>query len=108
MSGSRSTPADGTTYDVVTRQTAVELLKAVDANAPDRELPFVFVSAHEAGWTELALGRQLEEAAPEWLGQYLAAKRAVETMLREEQSSVRPIVVRPSIMWNWAKVSALL
>ena len=50
-SGSGSVPTPGSTYDQVTRQTALAAASAFAEHAKDRApCPFVFVSAAEAGW----------------------------------------------------------
>merc|ERR1712157_688915 len=44
--------------------------------------------------------------APEWLKKYLVAKRAVEDRLLNS-SAVRPVVMRPSLIWSWDKLDVL-
>ena len=98
-SGSRSKPADGATYDTVMRQTAVTLLEeaAKPFGRPSKR-PFVFVSASEAGWPDVPLGRTLEDIAPEWLGR--CRRRGVRTCESQRTphprlSRSRPTVDRP-------------
>lgn len=106
-SGSGSVPTPGSTYDDVTRKTALNALAAV-TNAPaDRALPFAFVSAAEARWT---FDAAFEGTPAAWLRRYLVAKRAVEDALlgAGDAGRVRPIIVRPSLVWTWSKPGALL
>jgi nucleoside-diphosphate-sugar epimerase len=101
-SGSGSVPTPGSTYDDVTRKTALNALAAV-TNAPaDRALPFAFVSAAEARWT---FDAAFEGTPAAWLRRYLVAKRAVEDALlgAGDAGRVRPIIVRPSLVWTWSK-----
>jgi len=111
-SGSRSVPAEGATYDSEMRGTALALLDAAQRTKSGAERPFVFVSAAEAGWSENTLGSTIEGALRErdfFLPRYLDAKRAVEAALVEGASaaSVRPIIARPSFMWDPSKVDIL-
>ena len=105
-SGSGSMPADGATYDTLSRDTALALLDA--AQKSDDTKALLFVSANEAGWPNLpsSVGRQLEENLPEWLGRYLSAKRDVEQALAN-QDSIRAIVARPSLMYSPTKFDVL-
>ena len=48
-----------------------------------------------------------DEAAPEWLQRYLVAKRAVEAELAASTGSLRPVIVRPSLIWDWKKLDVL-
>lgn len=119
VSGSGSMPDDNSSYDSITRVTAFNAIDATTQFIKDNEsvsgeggnvrFPFVFTSAAEAGWPDVVGGPQVEEfLAPEWLKRYLAAKRAVESRLlktNEEQreassSSLRPIIVRPSLIYS--------
>jgi hypothetical protein len=52
-------------------------------------------------------GEQVEAAAPEWLKRYLVAKRAVEAELASSTGSLRPVIVRPSLIWDWKKFDVL-
>lgn len=103
-SGSRSVPSAGATYDSVMRKSAIALLEAAKGDTTRR--PFVFVSASEAGWPEIPAGRAIEPRLFEFLGRYLTAKRGVEAALANE-ASVRPLLVRPSLMWSWGKLDVL-
>lgn len=74
---------------------------------PPQPLPFVFVSAAEAGWTFTAPVPFLER--------YLIAKRAVEAELlgtsgaeASPDSLLRGVVLRPSLIWTWERPQALL
>ena len=105
-SGSGSVPSPGATYDAVTRQTALAAAAAAaehcvrtSAEAPP---PFVFVSAAEAAWTF--------EAPVEFLRLYLDAKRAVERELLDGYGAgglLRPVVLRPSLVWTPRRPAAL-
>lgn len=70
-------------------------------------MPFAFVSAAEAGWPDVEFGDKVEAAAPEWLTKYLAAKRLVEAKMMGAASRIRPIIYRPSLIWNWSKLDVL-
>jgi nucleoside-diphosphate-sugar epimerase len=99
-------PSPGATYDAVTRQTALaaaaaaaELCARGASGAPP---PFVFVSAAEAAWTF--------EAPVEFLRLYLDAKRAVERELLDgygASGTLRPVVLRPSLVWTPRRPAAL-
>ena len=114
VSGSGSIPTPGvSTYDRVTRQTAfnainvLESMKSIEDNSDDGEKrkinenkpTFIFVSAAEAGWEF--------EAPVEFLERYLIAKRAVESKLIES-SSIREVIVRPSLIYTLERPQALL
>ena len=58
-SGSGSVPGKGATYDSEMRGTAMALMEAA-APSEAKELPFVFVSAAEAGWKDDSLGSKIE------------------------------------------------
>jgi len=69
---------------------------------PRMNLPFTeakpppalcFVSAAEAGWPDVAGGEQVEKIAPDALGRYLVAKRAVEAELTRagKEGILRPV-----------------
>lgn len=72
-----------------------------------RKAPFVFVSCAESGWPDVQYGEQVEESAPDWLKAYLVAKRAVEAELRASENVLRPVILRPSLIWNWKKLDVL-
>ena len=106
VSGSGSIPDADATYDTITRLTA---FNAVDV-ATDyvskkgdttKRLPFIFISAAEAGWPNVGGGKQVENyLAPDWLKRYLAAKRAVEEKLSSSSSILRPVIFRPSLIFS--------
>jgi hypothetical protein len=108
-SGSGSTPDTSSTYDYVTRQTAFSAIKGLRKqvtrsnipNSQKSDLPFVFVSAAEAGWTF--------KVPVEWLSKYLDAKRSVEReLLESSRDIVRPVVFRPSLIWQVERPQAIL
>lgn len=105
VSGSGSVPGSESTYDRITRETAFNLIGAM-AKRRGRP-PLCFVSAAEAGWPEVALGPDVEKVAPEWLVKYLSAKRAVEARLAANTKQLRPVIYRPSLIWNWKKLDVL-
>jgi nucleoside-diphosphate-sugar epimerase len=101
-SGSGSRPTLESTYDRITRQTAMTAIDCISANGSDAaQKPFVFVSAAEAGWTLPApIG---------WLEKYLVAKRAVEKKLLESAVvGIRPVILRPSLIWTPRRPQALV
>ena len=111
VSGSGSVPGEESTYDRITRQTA---FNAIDATANRLRLPFAprtpfaFVSCAESGWPDVSGGSFVESnLAPEWLGRYLVAKRAVEAKLNDNTDKLRPIIYRPSLIWSWGKLDVL-
>lgn len=117
VSGSKSTPdPDQSTYDNITRKTMFNIVDALEAKAKNPlnmiksaggPTPLAFVSCAEAGWPDVTLGGFVEEKlAPEWLQKYLVAKRAVEARL-SGSSAIRPVVVRPSLIWSWDKFDVL-
>jgi anaphase-promoting complex subunit 7 len=94
------------------RLTALALLEAARSTRPDggADRPFVYVSAAEAGWQSNELGWKIEHnVALGWLGRYLSAKRAVEAALTAEAAAagLRPIIARPSFMWDPTKLDIL-
>lgn len=114
VSGSKSTPTEDSTYDRITRQTAFNLIEAVRGRRqfrfpwePQKTTPMLFVSAAEAGWPEVDFGEQVEGIAPEWLKQYLGAKRAVEAEIQRTPEVIRPVIFRPSLIWSWTKFDVL-
>jgi len=118
VSGSKSRPDEGSTYDAVTRVSAFNVVAALNKRPRLPALPFAtptpppvlcFVSAAEAGWPEVAGGAAVEKIAPSPLGRYLVAKRAVEAELirAATKGALRPVVYRPSLIWNWAKLDVL-
>lgn len=111
-SGSGSVPGKGATYDSEMRGTAMALMEAA-APSEAKELPFVFVSAAEAGWKDDSLGSKIEafmEKRGFFLPRYLAAKRIVEDALLSTSSppaNVKPIIARPSFMYSPTKLDIL-
>ena len=67
---------------------------------------FEYISCAEAGWPDVQFGEQVEEASPDWLKRYLAAKRSVEAKLAST-NKLRPIIYRPSLIWDWKKFDVL-
>jgi len=112
VSGSGSVPGESSTYDTVTRKTAFNLIEAVRQRpqlpffAPPPK-PVVFVSCAEAGWPDVPLGPQVENIAPQWLKEYLVAKRAVEAEITSSPDAIRPVMFRPSLIWSWTKFDVL-
>ncbi|CAM9482426.1 unnamed protein product [Chrysoparadoxa australica] len=106
VSGSGSVPTPGTTYDALTRQTAVAASDALAATGGKPPKPFVFVSAAEAGWT---IDSKFKGTPLEWLHNYLIAKRAVESHIGDlgQKGLIRPVIVRPSLIWDKSKIFAL-
>lgn len=110
---SQSKPDPESTYDNITRKTALLVIDALNKRSAmpfglggKVETPMAFVSCAEAGWPDVQFGEQVEAAAPDWLKRYLLAKRAVEVELGAS-SKIRPIIVRPSFIWNWGKLDIL-
>ncbi|KAG7344187.1 NAD dependent epimerase/dehydratase family protein [Nitzschia inconspicua] len=120
VSGSGSIPDENSSYDSITRvsafnaiDAAIEYAKSQQSSANDskRRLPFVFTSAAEAGWPDVAGGPQIEQfLAPDWLRRYLAAKRAVEERLTSKDTtlSLRPVIVRPSLIYSLDRPASYL
>mmetsp|Transcript_37829 Transcript_37829/g.91731 ORF Transcript_37829/g.91731 Transcript_37829/m.91731 type:complete len:285 (-) Transcript_37829:1645-2499(-) len=116
VSGSKSLPdPEKSTYDNITRKTMFNVLDAIESKARNpinmlknnKKTPLAFVSCAEAGWPDVQFGDFVEEKlAPEWLQKYLIAKRAVEGRL-STSSAVRPVIVRPSLIWSWDKLDVL-
>lgn len=102
-SGSGSVPGSDSSYDKVTRQTAFNLLDALLSQPrvqASRQIAFIFVSAAEAAWTF--------PAPVQFLQRYLEAKRAVEKRLQESRALVRPIILRPSLIYTLERPQALI
>lgn len=115
VSGSKSLPdPEKSTYDNITRKTMFNVLDAIESKARNpvnmlkkQKTPLAFVSCAEAGWPDVQFGDFVEEKlAPEWLQKYLIAKRAVEGRL-STSSAVRPVILRPSLIWSWDKLDVL-
>ncbi|CAB9519552.1 NAD dependent epimerase dehydratase family protein [Seminavis robusta] len=112
VSGSKSQPGDSSTYDNITRKTMFNILDAAESpvnrmKKGGKKMPLAFVSCAEAGWPDVQFGEFVEEKlAPAWLQKYLIAKRAVEDRL-SKSTAVRPVIVRPSLIWSWDKLDVL-
>ena len=118
VSGSGSLPDSDSTYETITRITAFNAIEAATQYAVNHNLtnfPFVFTSAAEAGWPDVAGGAFVESTlAPDFLKRYLKAKRAVEAKLlsspappqqQQQQAAapdtvLRPIICRPSLIYS--------
>jgi nucleoside-diphosphate-sugar epimerase len=117
VSGSGSIPdPEQSTYDNITRKTMFNVVDAIEKKARNpinvikngnAKTPLAFVSCAEAGWPDVQFGDFVEKKlAPEWLKKYLIAKRSVEERL-DGSSAIRPVVVRPSLIWSWDKFDVL-
>jgi nucleoside-diphosphate-sugar epimerase len=104
VSGSGSLPDAASTYETITRQTAFNAIEVATEYANKNALqqfPFCFTSAAEAGWPDVAGGDLIENyLAPDFLKRYLVAKRAVEAKLLSSEPTLRPIIVRPSLIYS--------
>eukprot|EP01041_Mallomonas_annulata_P013230 gene13230-27993_t len=100
-SGSGSIPTSDSTYNKITKQTAFAAIDIISnqKEVGNKKIPFIFISAAEAGWTV--------PAPVEWLERYLKAKRAVESKLLQDGNALRPIIFRPSLIWTWERPQAL-
>jgi nucleoside-diphosphate-sugar epimerase len=110
VSGSKSLPDGGSTYDTITRLTAFNAIDAAMNYCLANNittLPFCFTSAAEAGWPEVTGGKEIESIMPDFIHRYMVAKRAVEAKLMSSQPVLRPIIVRPSLIYSWDKVASL-
>ena len=58
------------------------------------------MSAAEAGWPDVAGGKLIESAAPDFLKRYLKAKRSVEAELLRSEPALRPVIFRPSLIYS--------
>ena len=116
-SGSGSVPGQDSSYDRITRQTsfiAIDRIKKQQQSTGGAEseteagsgtqqnvpIPFVFVSAAEAGWTF--------KAPVKFLERYLVAKRAVENKLLTSAPYIRPIILRPSLIYTYVMTIDML
>lgn len=99
-SASKSVPDPESTYDNITRKTALLVIAALKSRMAmpaalgGKRVPIAFVSCAEAGWPDVQFGDVAERAAPEWLQRYLVAKRAVEAELNGATDKLRPIIIR--------------
>jgi nucleoside-diphosphate-sugar epimerase len=116
VSGSKSLPDNGSTYDAITRQTAFHAIDAIIEYYNEQQqsrndtttaseafpIPFCFTSAAEAGWPDVLGGKQIESIMPEFIKRYMIAKRAVENKLLSSTppNIIRPIIVRPSLIYS--------
>ena len=103
VSGSGSLPDENSTYETITRLTAFNAIEAASDYAMKKNMegfPFCFTSAAEAGWPEMGGGKLVESIAPDFLKRYLVAKRAVEARLLESGPELRPVIVRPSLIYS--------
>ena len=100
-SGSGSRADAQSTYDRVIRQTgavAVDAFVSNSLSSAETPKPFVFISCAEAGWTM--------PSPVGWLEKYLVAKRVVEDQVMTNKA-LRPVILRPSLVWTWDKPQAL-
>jgi hypothetical protein len=105
-------PDPDSTYDTIICQTTFNAIDATlqyvqQNNLSTSDFPFVFMLAAEAGWPNVLQGPQVEQyLAPEWLRRYLAAKRAVEAKLMDQNKpstpslSLRPIIPCLSLIYS--------
>lgn len=121
VSGSGSIPGESSTYDAITRITALNVISAIEKKQSlniigtimnKSRYPLCFVSCAEAGWPEVPYwGPTIEDnIAPEWLQRYLIAKRSVESRLSESNTkagTIRSAIYRPSLIWDWTKLDVL-
>lgn len=115
VSGSKSVPdPESSTYDNITRQTMFNIINSIEKKSKNPlnmmkgnvKMPLAFVSCAEAGWPDVPFGDVVDNAAPGWLKSYLKAKRAVESRLAST-SALRPVIMRPSLIWSWDKLDVL-
>lgn len=103
-SGSGSVPGTTSNYDRITRVTSFNLMDAMRSQQEGSgggEVPMIFVSAAEAGWT-------LPSPVP-FLERYLVAKRAVEKRMQSaEETSIRPVIMRPSLIYTMDRPQAFV
>lgn len=110
-SGSGSIPDADSTYDKITRLTAFHAIEAAVDYALDndmRNFAFCFTSAAEAGWPDVTGGNLIEAVMPDFMKRYLAAKRTVEAKLQEASPRLRPIIVRPSLIYSMDRPMSFL
>jgi nucleoside-diphosphate-sugar epimerase len=115
VSGSKSVPDSDSTYDTITRITAfnaidaaIEYAKQSSSSSVSSSFPFCFTSAAEAGWPQMTGGPFIESIMPEFIGRYMIAKRAVEDkLMNESQPTLRPIIVRPSLIYSPKTIASL-
>jgi uncharacterized protein YbjT (DUF2867 family) len=110
VSGSGSLPDKDATYDAITRLTAFNAIDTTTEYAENerkQSFPFCFVSAAEAGWPEVTGGKFMDRMAPDFLQRYLQAKRAVEAKLLDTPPTLRPIIMRPSLIYSYDRPASL-
>lgn len=110
VSGSGSLPDSDSTYDTITRLTAFNAIEAATDYAitsDRRPLPFCFTSAAEAGWPQVTGGQTIERLMPDFIHRYMVAKRAVEDKLLASEPTLRPIIVRPSLIYSFDRPGSL-
>lgn len=112
VSGSGSIPEETSNYDEITRKTSFNAVEAAESHSKkfnkDKPMPFIFTSAAEAGWPDMAGGSFVEGyLAPQWLKRYLVAKRAVEARLNENPELVRSVMFRPSLIYSLDRIASL-
>jgi nucleoside-diphosphate-sugar epimerase len=111
VSGSGSLPDRESTYDTITRLTAFNAIECATNYAQARQLaqplPFCFTSAAEAGWPDVTGGTLIEGIMPDFIQRYMVAKRAVEAKLMASEPILRPIIVRPSLIYSMDRPASL-
>ena len=103
VSGSRSIPDADSTYDKITRLTAFNAIEIATEYALTNNLDdfaFCFTSAAEAGWPDIPGGELVEGILPDFMKRYLVAKRSVEAKIKDAAPTIRPIIVRPSLIYS--------
>ena len=111
VSGSRSIPDADSTYDKITRLTAFNAIEIATEYALTNDLDdfaFCFTSAAEAGWPDVPGGDLVEGILPDFMRRYLVAKRAVEAKLNDAAPAIRPIIVRPSLIYSMDRPESFL
>ncbi|KAI2502602.1 NAD dependent epimerase [Fragilaria crotonensis] len=110
VSGSGSLPDTNSTYDTITRLTAFNAIDASVEYAKGMTKPSVLLYFCRGSWLAGYAGRpQIEKyLAPEWLRRYLVAKRVVEKKLLDMEPTLRPIIVRPSLIYSLDRPQAYL
>lgn len=111
VSGSSSLLDSESSYDTITRLTSFNAIEAATEYAVQQGqqgMPFCFTSAAEAGWPEMTGGAFIEGVMPEFIRRYLSAKRAVEAKLMASEPVLRPVIVRPSLIYSMDRPSSYL
>lgn len=110
VSGSGSLPDPDSTYDTITRLTAFNAIDAAIDYATTNKItnfPFCFTSAAEAGWPDMTGGPFIESIMPDFIKRYMVAKRAVEEKLMDSQPVLRPVIMRPSLIYSMDRPASL-